>query len=68
MTISIKSWECKGTFVCNDVGTTLRENQLSVIEDVLPISARLIANRASYKFKQQAIDSVSARMAALLGE
>ena len=51
-----------------ETGTTLRENQLSVIEDVLPISARLIANRASYKFKQQAIDSVSARMAALLGE
>ena len=51
-----------------ETGTTLKENQLSVIEDVLPISARLIANRASYKFKQQAMEAVSARISALLGE
>ena len=39
-----------------ETGTTLRENNLSVIETVVPISARLIANKASYKFKNQQID------------
>ncbi len=38
-----------------ETGTTLRENNLSVIEDILPISARLIANKANFKFKHAAI-------------
>jgi len=33
-----------------ETGTTLKENNLSVIADIMPISARLIANKASYKF------------------
>ena len=33
-----------------ETGTTLRENGLEPIADILPISARLIANRASYQF------------------
>lgn len=33
-----------------ETGTTLKENDLSVIETVVPISARLIANKASYQF------------------
>ena len=49
-----------------ETGKTLKENQLSVIEDVLPISARLIANRANYKFKHEAIDRITAHMAALI--
>ena len=32
-------------------GRTLKENHLKVLETVCPISARLIANRASYLFK-----------------
>ena len=38
-----------------ETGTTLRENGLSVLETIVPISARLIANKASFKFKGQEI-------------
>lgn len=41
-----------------ETGTTLRENDLSVIEEIVPISARLIANKSSYKFKQSQIDKI----------
>lgn len=34
-----------------ETGTTLKENDLEVVETILPISARLIANQASYRFK-----------------
>ena len=34
-----------------ETGTTLKQNRLEVIEEILPISARLIANKASMKFK-----------------
>ena len=34
-----------------ETGTTLKENDLHVIDTVVPISARLIANKASFKFK-----------------
>ncbi len=33
-----------------ETGNTLRENDLEVIETILPISARLIANKSAYKF------------------
>lgn len=49
-----------------ETGATLRENQLEVKETVVPISARLIANKAAYKFKREAIDDVVTRMAAQL--
>ena len=38
-----------------ETGTTLRENDLHVLETILPISARLIANKASFKFKYEGI-------------
>ena len=41
-----------------ETGATLRENDLEVVEDVVPISARLIANKASCKFKKAAIERV----------
>ena len=34
-----------------ETGTTLKENNLTVLEEFMPISARFIANKASYKFK-----------------
>ncbi|MBQ7486712.1 MAG: ATP phosphoribosyltransferase [Clostridia bacterium] len=34
-----------------ETGTTLRENGLSVLEEIVPISARFIANKARFKFK-----------------
>ena len=41
-----------------ETGTTLKENNLRVFEEILPISARLIANKSSYKFKNQSIDKI----------
>ena len=38
-----------------ETGTTLKENGLVVVEEVFPVSARLIANKAGYKFKEQRI-------------
>ena len=38
-----------------ETGTTLKENNLHVIDTVVPISARLIANKASFKFKNEQI-------------
>ena len=38
-----------------ETGTTLKENDLQVFETIVPISARLIANVSSYKFKNEAI-------------
>lgn len=39
-----------------ETGTTLRENNLEVIDTVVPISARLIANKSSYQFMGGRID------------
>ncbi len=47
-----------------ETGTTLKENHLEVVETVVPISARLIANKAAYKFKGDAIDDIVRSMAA----
>ncbi len=41
-----------------ETGTTLKENNLSVIEEIVPISARLVANKTSYKFKHDEIDKI----------
>ena len=41
-----------------ETGTTLKENNLQVFETIVPISARLIANKSSYKFKGAQIDAI----------
>ena len=41
-----------------ETGTTLKENDLSVVETVVPISARFIANKASFKFKTAEIENI----------
>ena len=41
-----------------ETGSTLKENHLTVYEKFVPISARLIANVASYQFKDDAINAV----------
>ena len=51
-----------------ETGTTLKENNLEVIETVVPISARLIANKASCKFKEAEIERVVAGLSAQIGE
>ncbi|MEA4972400.1 ATP phosphoribosyltransferase [bioreactor metagenome] len=42
-----------------ETGTTLNENNLAVLEEILPISARLISNKVSYKFKNREIMELS---------
>ncbi len=41
-----------------ETGTTLKENGLEVIEDICPISARLIVNMVSMKLRQQEIEQL----------
>lgn len=48
-----------------ETGTTLKENDLEVIETVVPVSARLIANKSSFKFKNAQIEKVMERMSEL---
>lgn len=46
-----------------ETGTTLKENRLEVVETILPISARLIANKAGFKFKSEAIETITRSLA-----
>lgn len=43
-------------------GKTLKENNLRVYEQIMPISARLIANKSSYKFKGKDIDTLMEKL------
>lgn len=49
-----------------ETGTTLRENNLEVLESVFPISARLIANKSSAKFKKDALDGLVKSLAKIV--
>ena len=51
-----------------ETGTTLYENNLAVIEEILPISARLISNKTSYKFKNEEIINICNKINAIYGE
>ena len=42
-----------------ETGTTLKENELEVYENIVPISARLISNKASFKFKTLEIEKIT---------
>ncbi len=50
-----------------ETGTTLKENDLEVIETVFPISARLIANKAAFKFKGEEIETLVKKVSDLIG-
>ena len=41
-----------------ETGTTLKENNLEVFETIVPISARLIANKSSFMFKSEQIEKI----------
>ena len=45
-----------------ETGTTLKENNLRVFETIVPISARLIANKSSYKFKSDKILDIKEKL------
>ena len=42
-----------------ETGKTLKENHLEVLETIVPISARLIANKSGFKFKTDAIQRLT---------
>ncbi len=45
-----------------ETGTTLKENDLQAFETIFPISARLISNKASFKFKSRQIESLRSQL------
>ncbi|MDR2599436.1 MAG: ATP phosphoribosyltransferase [Oscillospiraceae bacterium] len=45
-----------------ETGKTLEQNNLVVIETIADISARLIANKSSYKFKKDVIDTLCEKL------
>lgn len=49
-----------------ETGTTLKENNLEVFEDIVDISARFIANKTSFRFKTQQINEMKSRLAEAL--
>jgi len=51
-----------------ETGTTLKENDLEVLETIVPISARLIANKSSFKFKTKEIEEIRDSIASLVEE
>lgn len=51
-----------------ETGTTLRENDLEVVEKFMPISARLIANKANYAFKSDVVERVKRELARIRSE
>ena len=46
-----------------ETGTTLKENNLVVLEKFQDISARLIANKANFKFKSEQIEKLQKSLA-----
>ena len=42
-----------------ETGKTLLENNLEPVEEIVPISARLIANKSGFKFKTRAIEKLT---------
>lgn len=51
-----------------ETGTTLKENNLEVLTEFVNISARFIANKAAYKFKNNEICEMKDRLSKLLDE
>ncbi len=47
-----------------ETGTTLKENNLEVFETIVPISARFIANKTSFRFKSEIIEKIVSEIAA----
>ncbi len=49
-----------------ETGSTLKENGLEVLEDVAPISAKLIVNTVSMKLRQEEIESLIEQITSVL--
>ena len=48
-----------------ETGKTLKENGLDALETIVPISARFIANKASFQFKHDEITAMSQSLSAI---
>ena len=51
-----------------ETGKTLYENGLAPLTEIVPLSARLIANKARFKFRSREIETLCGRMADYLQE
>ena len=51
-----------------ETGATLMENNLVPFETIVPISARLISNKASFQFKNKEITEIAARLSEQIKE
>lgn len=51
-----------------ETGTTLKENDLIVYNEIENISARLISNKSSFKFKSEKIEEIAKNLALILEE
>lgn len=51
-----------------ETGTTLKENDLKVLTEFMPISARFIANRASWQFKRREIGTMLEKLTEVIGQ
>ena len=50
-----------------ETGTTLRENDLEIIDTIVGISARLIANKAAFKFRNRRIEKICGDLRKITG-
>lgn len=51
-----------------ETGTTLYENNLEVLETIVPISARLISNKVSFKFHNREIETIVKKLQKIIKE
>ena len=51
-----------------ETGATLKENHLEVKSTILPISARLIANKSAFRFHNKEIENIVNKMKVLVSE
>ena len=49
-----------------ETGKTLKENDLEVLETIVPISARLISNKSAYKFNSERIEALRESLAKMI--
>ena len=50
-----------------ETGNTLRANRLEIVESFANISARLIANKSSFRFKYESIEGIVDGLSAIIG-
>ena len=51
-----------------DTGNTLKANRLLAVEEIMPISSRLVVNQAALKLKREALQPVIEAIAAAVGK